>query len=153
MKNLKSAAICVLLCICYAGTFAQISHSSKTDHEKPLLFSDLPEKIGVNVPALETLLDLPAGKNIQIPFGLSFNLSGVIISKSDVNYPNVKTVIIKSSNRKGATFTFTRIRKEDGSFSYLGRMFSYNHSDAFEIMFENGQYFLAKKKSLDIINE
>jgi hypothetical protein len=51
MKKLKSAAICVLLTICYVGAFAQISQSSKTDYVKPSLFSDLPEKLNVNVPS------------------------------------------------------------------------------------------------------
>lgn len=153
MKKIKSGAICILLSICYVGAVAQISPSSKTDYEKPALFSDLPEKLNVNVPALEALLNLSAGQSIQVPLGRSFILQGVIISKSDANDQNVKTIVIKSSNRKGATLTFTRIRKEDGSFSYLGRMLSYTHSDAFEIIFENGQYFLTKKKSLDIINE
>jgi hypothetical protein len=153
MKKLKSGAICVLLTICYAGAVAQNPPSSKADFEKPALFSDLPEKLDVNIPALEALLDLSAGQSINVPLGRSFTLQGVIISKSDANDPNVKAVVIKSSNRKGATLTFTRIRKEDGSFSYLGRMLSYNHRDAFEITFENGQYFLKKKKSLDIFNE
>lgn len=153
MKKLKSAAICILLSICYLGAVAQISHTSKADYEKPSLFSDLPEKLNLNVPALEALFNLPAGQSIHVPFGGSFTLSGVIISKSDPNDTNVKTVVIKSSNRKGAALTFTRIRKENGSFSYLGRMFSYNHRDAFELIFESGHYFLAKKKSLDIINE
>jgi hypothetical protein len=99
------------------------------------------------------LFDLPTGQAIDVPLGRSFSLSGIIISKSDANDQNVKTVVIKSSNRKGATLTFTRIRKEDGSFSYIGRMLSYNHGDAFEVVFEKGQYFLTKKKSLDIINE
>jgi len=98
------------------------------------------------------MLDLPTGQSINLRLG-SFNFQGSIISKSDLNDLNVKTVVIKSSNRKGATFTFTRVHKEDGSFSYSGRMLSYNHSDAFEIVFEKGQYFLTKKKSLDMINE
>ncbi|MFN2438694.1 MAG: hypothetical protein ABR503_05805 [Chitinophagaceae bacterium] len=135
MKKLKSAAICVLLSIFCITTTAQISHSSKADYEKPALF-----------------FDLPPGQTIQIPFGRSFTLQGIIMSKSDANDINVKSVVIKLINRKGATLTFTRIRK-NGNFSYIGRMLSYHHSDAYEIKLENGQYFLTKKKSLDIINE
>jgi len=142
-----------MLCICYVGAVAQVSHTSKTDFEKPSLFSDLPEKLNLDIPVLEALFELPAGQHINVPFGQSFTLSGIIISKSDPNDQNVKTVVIKSNNRKGATLTFTRIRKENGSFSYLGRMFSYSRRDAFEIIFENGHYLLTKKKSLDIINE
>ncbi|HVE60820.1 MAG TPA: hypothetical protein VNA26_03325 [Chitinophagaceae bacterium] len=152
MKKLKSAAICVLLSIFCITTAAQISHSSKADYEKPALFSDLPEKLDANITALEALFDLPAGQTIQIPFGRSFTLQGIIMSKSEANDINVKSVVIKSINRKGATLTFTRVRK-NGNFSYIGRMLSYHHSDAFEIKLENGQYLLTKKKSLDIINE
>ncbi|MDQ3683517.1 MAG: hypothetical protein M3352_10685 [Bacteroidota bacterium] len=153
MKKIKSATICLLLSICCIGAVAQIHPSTKADYEKPAMFSDLPEKLNLNIPSLEAMLDLSAGQSIQVPLGRSFILKGVIISKSDANDLNVKSVVIKSNNRKGATLTFTRSRKEDGSFSYLGRMLSYNHNDAYEIIFENGQYFLTKKKLLDIINE
>ncbi len=153
MKTLKSGLFWLLLNILCVNADAQIHRSSKVDYEKPELFSDLPKKIELTIMALETFLDLPSGHSVNMPLGRYVNLQGVIISKSDENDPNVKTVVIKSINRKGATVTFTRIRKEDGSFSYSGRMFSYNHSDAFEIKFENEQYVLIKKKSIDIINE
>ncbi len=152
MKKLKSAAICFLVSICFISANAQVHRSSKLDYEKPELFSDLPKKIELTITTLETLLDLPTGQNINIPLG-RYSLQGIIVSKSDHNDISVKTVVVKSIDRKGATLTFTRVHKEDGSFSYSGRMFSYNHGDAFEIAFENERYILTKKKSLDIINE
>ncbi len=153
MKKLKSSIICLLLSTLCFNAVAQIHGSSKLDYEKPELFADLPKKIELTIAALESLLDLPSGHGVNLPLGRYITLQGIIISKSDVDDNNVKTIVIKSNNRKGATLTFTRIRKEDGSFSYSGRMLSYNHSDAFEIVFEKGQYFLTKKKSLDMINE
>jgi len=152
MKKLKSGIACLLLSMCCVNADAQVHPLAKSDYEKPALFSDLPQKLDLNIPALEAMLDLPTGQSINLRLG-SFNFQGSIISKSDLNDLNVKTVVIKSSNRKGATLTFTRVHKQDGSFSYSGRMLSYNHSDAFEIVFEKGQYFLTKKKSLDMINE
>lgn len=152
MKKLKSAAVCLLVSICFISANAQVHRSSKLDYEKPELFSDLPKQVELTITTLETLLDLPAGQNINIPLG-RYSLQGIIVSKSDHNDITVKTVVVRSINRKGATLTFTRVRKEDGSFSYSGRMFSYNHGDAFEIAFENERYILTKKKTLDIINE
>ncbi len=142
-----------MLNILYVNADAQVHRSAKVDYEKPELFSDLPSKIDLNIVTLENFLDLPSGRQVNIPLGSYFNLQGVIISKSDAGDADIKSIVIKSINRRGATFTFTRIHNKDGSFSYLGRMFSSNHSDAFEITFKNDQYILTKRKTLDIINE
>jgi hypothetical protein len=76
-----------------------------------------------------------------------------VVSKSDPIDPKVKSVVIRSTNRLGATMTFTRVTKEDGSYSYLGRIISYKNSDAYEFAQENGSYVLVKKHLYDLFNE
>ena len=102
---------------------------------------------------LEAVLDLPEGKAISVPLAKGARFHGTVVSKSNAYDPNVKSIVIKSTNRDGAAFTFARLRNEDGSFSYQGRILSRKHSDAFEIQLEDGQYVLTKTPLLDLLTE
>lgn len=126
---------------------------TEPDYNKPALFDDLPSKLPFDIKVVEALLDLSEGQSLSIPLTKAVRFQGTVVSKSDANDPNLKSIVIKSSNRLGATFTFSRLREEDGSISYQGRILSFKHSDAFEIQLENGQYVLTKKKFYDLLNE
>jgi hypothetical protein len=154
MNYLKSGAICVLLSFCLLNVQAQSTASpTEPDYNKPKLFADLADRHTINVADLELLFALPVGQTINASLSASFPFRGTIVSKSDPADANLKSVIIKSTNRLGATFGFTRLQKEDGSFIYRGRMISNAHSDAFDIEWEAGQYVLVKKHTLKLINE
>jgi hypothetical protein len=154
MKILKSGTLCVLLIACALGSMAQKTLPvSEPDYNKPRLFADLPQKFALNIKAFELLLDLPEGKTINVPLTDRLRYQGAIVSKSDPADTQVQSVVIKSTNRLGSTFTFTRIRKEDGSYVYKGRLLSYKHSDAYEIQQENGQYILNKHHLYDLYSE
>ena len=154
MKILKSGALCVLLYACALSSAAQKSLPvSEPDYNKPKLFADLPQTLILNVKALEQFLDLPEGQSINVPLTDKIRYQGTIVSKSDPLDTEVKTVVIKSTNRLGSSFTFTRIRNVDGSFAYRGRLLSHKHSDAYEIQQENGQYILNKKSLYDLLDE
>ena len=53
----------------------------------------------------------------------------------------------------GAALSFSKLMKEDGSISYIGRIISFQHGDAYEIILENGQYFFVKKDFYDLVND
>ena len=154
MKQLIANAIFFLLCFCSINVAAQKENLiNEPDYNKPKLFADLPQKFDVNIPALETLLDLPEGQNINFPITQNKRYQGVVVSKSNPTDTSVKSVVINSTNKQGATFTFTRIRNEDGSFDYIGRIISYKNSDAFELVKEEGSYRLVKRHLYDLFNE
>lgn len=154
MKYLKSGAICVLLSFSFLTSIAQFTPPTpKTDLNKPKLFADLDEKIKLNVTDLEALLDLPEGQTVNVHLGGPFNYRGTIVSKSDATEASVKSVVIKSINRAGATLTFTKVMGENESFQYRGRILSLQHGDAFDIQEEGGQYMLVKKSLYDLFNE
>ena len=154
MKILKSGALCVLLFACALSSTAQKSLPvSEQDYNKPKLFADLPQKLPLNVKALELLLDLSEGQSINVPLTDKMRYQGVVVSKSDPSDPNVRSIIVKSTNRLGSTFTFTRVLNLDGSVFYRGRLLSYKHSDAYEIEEEDGHYILNKKHLYDLFNE
>ncbi|HYH14505.1 MAG TPA: hypothetical protein VD794_04770 [Flavisolibacter sp.] len=154
MKILKTGALCVLLHALALSSNAQNNLPlSEPDYNKPKLFDDLPSKFPLDVKLLELLLDLPIGQSLAIPLTKGLRYQGVVVSKSDASDPNLKSIVIKSTNRGGAIFNFTRLRNEDGSNTYMGRILSHKHGDAFEIEFEDGQYILNKKQLYDLFNE
>ena len=156
MKILKSGALCVLLSICCMSNYAQNAKApvfSEPDYNKPKLFADLPNKISLELPSFESLLNLPEGETVNVRLTGPFNYHGTIVSKSGSENESSKSVVINSINRKGAVLTFTRTKNTDGTYAYIGRIISHSHSDAFEIEKENGQYVLVKKQLYDLFNE
>jgi hypothetical protein len=154
MKTLKTIAIGVLFCLSYLGSTAQEKIPvNEPDYNKPKLFADLPQKMNIRIIDLESLLDLSVGTSVTARFTPGFLLHGTIVSASGDAETSVRSVIIKSTNRQGAVFTFTKLTNSDGSFSYKGRILSRDNSDAYEIVKESDQYILLKKDYHEIISE
>jgi len=154
MNILKTCAFCVFLIACGISSSAQGKVPiNEPDYNKPHLFADLPDKMPVKVSNLETLLDLEPGDPVNVAISTNFHIIGSVISKSSERDLNVKSIVIKSINRKGAIFTYTKTVKEDGTVKYLGRIISTKNSDAYVIEKEEDQYILKKKNLYDLISE
>lgn len=156
MKTLKSIAICALLGLIYFHSEAQEAvRINQPDYNKPKLFADLPQKMNVTLSDMESLFDLSVGAPVKAKLTNSFYLKGTIVSKSGTAETAVRSVVIKSTSKtwQGAVLTFTKIRKDDGSYSYKGRIMSRESIDAYEITKENGQYVLQKKNYYEMIAE
>lgn len=155
MRILKFGALFMLLHAFALSSAAQNNRFPlpEPDYNKPRLFDDLPATFPIDVKLLEAFLDLPEGRSLSLALSKGVHFQGKVVSKSDANDPNVKSIVIKSTNRIGSAFTFTRVRNEDGSFSYQGRILSLKHGDAFEIQMVDGQYVLTKTRFYDLVNE
>lgn len=156
MKTLKSIAICALLSLIYFHSQAQETvRINQPDYSKPKLFADLPQKMNLTISDMESLFDLSVGAPVMAKLTKSFYLKGTIVSKSGSAETAVRSVVIKSTTntRQGAVLTLTKIRKDDGSYSYKGRIMSRESIDAYEITKENGQYVLQKKNYYEMIAE
>lgn len=154
MKILKTGAICVLTCLCYVHTAAQQpTLVNESVYNKPKIFADLPSKLQLNHQMLEGLLNLEVGSKINFPLGQGYHFHGVVVSKSDATDTQTRTVVVRASNRQGVTFTFTRNTNTDGTYAYLGRMMSFKHGDAFEIIEEKGELVLVKKEAHSLIED
>ena len=155
MKFRKTSAFFALLTICYLHSSSQGTTPpvNEPDYNKPKLFSDLPDNLNLRLGDLETLLDLPEGAQVNATIANGLTLVGTVVSKSNPADVSSKTVVIKSPTRHGTTFTFTRIKKDDGSFSYIGRMLSKGSGDALVIVKEGTNYLIRKKGYYEIINE
>lgn len=153
MKILKISAICVLFSLIYLSASAQNIPLNDPDQNKPHLFADMPQRMRVQVSDLESLLNLPVGASVNTVLAPGFNFQGIVVSISPVSDAAVKSVVIKSTNRKGATLTFTKTINANGSVKFLGRIISMKNGDAFEMVKENDQYVLQKKNLSELVTE
>jgi hypothetical protein len=155
MKILKTTAIgaCFIVCTLHSSAQSNTIPLNEPDYNKPKLFADLPQKMTLRMSELESLFNLPVGAAVNTLFTEKFRFQGTVVSKSDAQDPTVKSIVLRSSNRQGATFTFTRRTNSDGSSTYLGRMISMQHGDAYELTIENGTYVLNKTGYYDLVSE
>jgi len=124
---------------------------NEPDYNKPKLFADLPDRVDFNPNNLSNLFELQVGQSVNLPISSDFTFSGLVVSKS--NDPKSSSVVIRSTNRVGARLVFTKVSDTDNTIKYIGRIISLQHSDSYEIVFENNQYYLKKKGLYDLINE
>ena len=143
----------ITACCMHASAQESALPLNQPNYNKPKLFADLPDKMPLRVGDLEGLFNLPVGKQITAMVANGFPFVGTVISKSDGADTSVKSIVVNSLTRQGATFTFTRITGKDGTVSYIGRMLSKANGDALEIAKEGDQYIIRKKNLYDLINE
>jgi len=155
MKKLSVTALGLLLLFCLNKASAQ-DHTiplNEPDYNKPKLFADLPQRMNLKTAGIEGLFNTALGAQVSYRMADNFLWEGTVVSRSDASDARIRSIVIRSTNRPGATFTFTRTQQSDGTFSYIGRIMSRNNGDAFEIELDGGQYVLAKKNLYDLLSE
>ena len=156
MKNLSAAVLFACIISCSVQVFAQTAISkalplNEPDYNKPKLFADLPSQIDFNEQDFLDLFAMPIGATVKLRISAEFIFSGELTSKA--NDSTATTVVIRSTNRIGARFVFTRTTFGNGSPRYLGRIFSFGHSDGYELVPENNRYYFKKKSIYELISE
>lgn len=155
MKTLKTPIVFILFVLCYLNSSAQNNKPpvNEPDYNKPKLFTDLPDKITFDPSQVENVFTLRVGASAKVLPMTDALFVGNVVSTSDARDRSSKTVVIKLTNRPGATLTLSKIVNADGTTTYRGRIISRTNGDAFELTKENGQYFLIKKSLYDLMNE
>lgn len=155
MKICKTVALlaCFVFCLLRATAQSPTSLLRSPDYSKPKRFADLPEKQFLNVNELESLFQLAPGATVALPMTKKLLLQGTVVSVSAPTDKFVKSVVVKSTNRPGTAFTFTRITESDGRFTYTGRMLGRETGDALEIIKEGERYVLRKRGLYEMISE
>lgn len=158
MKNLKFLGLCLLcLTVCARVSAQQKAPINEPDYNKPRLFSELPDRIPVDIQELKNMLSgtVEAGRQMHLPFADKqlAGLNGKVVSQASKYDNKIRTLIIRSSNFSGATLTLSSSTNQDGTVNYIGRIISFNHGDLYELEKQNDQYVLVKKNYHDLVNE
>ena len=155
MKNLAKGLICLSVFLIGVKLSAQNPPIPvhEPDMNRPSLFQNLPEKISCRIDDLSSLLQSEIGNTISFTLSGNVSFQGVVSSVATKFENTLQSVVIRSTNFPGAAFSFSKLIKEDGTVSYIGRIISFHHADAYEILNENGQYYFVKKGFYDLVNE
>lgn len=157
MKNLRTCLLCASLILSGMGAFAQEHKApiNEPDYNKPKLFTSLPDNIAVNPAQLFGAANKTSGNNVDIRLSdaAQVSLQGTIVSAETKFDGKLQSVVIKSSNFNGATFTLSKIVDENGAVSYTGRLISFQHGDLYVLQHTGDQYKLVKKNFYDLVNE
>ena len=153
MKNLAKGFLCLFVFFLSITLSAQDPPVREPDMNRPSLFQNLPEKIACHINDLAALLQSEIGKTVSFSLAENTNFHGVFSSVATKFENTLQSVVIRSTNFTGAALSFSKLIKEDGTVSYIGRIISFQHGDAYEITLENGQYYFIKKGFYDLVNE
>jgi hypothetical protein len=153
MKNPKAGILCFLFFFFSLIVHAQNLPVREPDRNRPLLFSQMPDKLSISAASLENLLQSELNRQVSVNLSTDIVFQGTVSSVSAKHQPGVSSVVIRSANFQGAAFTVSRLSRADGTSYFIGRIISFQHGDGYEIMLENGQYYLIKKGFYDMVNE
>ena len=153
MKNLAKGFICLFLFFSCLQSNAQKPPVREPDMNRPSLFQNLPNKISCRINDLSALLESEIGKAVSFSLVDNLSFQGVVSSVASKFDNTLNSVVIRSTNFPGAALSFSKITKEDRTISFVGRIISFQHGDAYEINLENGQYYFVKKGFYDLVNE
>jgi len=157
MKDLRTVVIIAGICCFTATSFAQESKVpiNEPDYNRPAQFDQLPARIAVTTAELDQVIHFQAGKKATISFASksSLQFEGQVVSVADHAEQKFQSVVFRSTNFPGASFTIAKRVDEEGVITYTGRIISFQHADLFELKKENGNYFLVKRNFYDLVNE
>lgn len=157
MKNRIKAALCVAMLYFSINATAQQPNIplNEPDPNKPLLFSNLPDRIPVNMDNLSRAMDFTVGNtvNLLVSDANQLEVEGIVTSTASKYNNSIQSVVIKSTNYNGAVFTISKITDANGQVSFTGRFISMQHGDLFELISDNSRYVLVKRKFYDLVNE
>jgi hypothetical protein len=157
MKNLRTITVCVSILLYSLCTSAQnvTIPINEPDYNKPMLFSNLPDKISVNITEINSMFSLPVGRevNLQLSDQTNLQFTGAIVASVNKYANTMQSIVIRSSNYNGARFTLSKVIADDGTVTYIGRIISFLHGDVFELQTLNNELVLVKRKFYDLVNE
>lgn len=157
MKSLRTTVLCVSIALCSLGSYAQDKPApvNEPDYNKPKLFDGLPASIRLNADDISGLFSTALGKaaTLQLTDDSRFRFEGEVVSSANQPGNSTQSMVIRSTNYNGATFTISKTTAANGTVSYRGRIISFKHGDLFELQSQNGQYLLVKRNYYDLVNE
>jgi len=145
MKNLVILGG-IVLCLNSLQLTAQVKAPlNSIQAEKPLLFTDLPQKFSVSILAIEKIFAGSSSGNVKIPIDNNRIIQGVISEKLQRS-KQLTTINIRLPQYQQALFTISKITGENQKVNYTGRIIHIDYGDVLLLKQENQQLFMLKEK-------
>ena len=145
MKNRYLAGFLGLFIISAVATFGQEPIPVKQQiPDKPLIFSQLPERSFCNADELVQLFRIPVSSSIIIHLNGNLPLRGVI-TENIQRSPGTTSINIRLSDYAGALFNISLIEKPGYLPMLNGRIVHPQSGDVLVLTQENNQYILQRK--------
>ena len=147
MKHYATYALLLVLLIPALTGFSQ------NNTLKPKQFSAFPATINCSESELSKIFNAAPGQTISLSFSDNFIFSGNVTSNL-VKYSNLQTAVIVSPDYSNTIFSVSKIRNNNNSISYIGRIINKNYFDGFELK-QNaaGNYQLIKMETDRVIQD
>lgn len=138
----------LLLCSLFSyKSFAQVTTT------KPAIFAAYPLNIILQESQLAQYFTKAEGATSDVALTPGFQFAGKVSSNIQ-KYPNLQSVVVRSSNFPGAVLQVSKITNQDNSISYSCHIISHEASDGYEMKPSgNGEYVLSKIQSFDILQD
>lgn len=128
---------------------------NEPDLNRPRLFEHLPAEIPVSISELNRILSGETTEGRQADVAFADNklspFKGTIVSAAREN--KMRSVVIRSTEFNGASLTLSSSTNADGTVTYRGRIISFKHGDAYELVQRDDQYVLVKKNFYEMVYE
>lgn len=144
MKTLSKLSFAAILSVCSIASFAQL----KDTRQK--LYAAFPQTISVDKNTFTGVLQTAVGNSVSLPFTNDFIFSGKVIGNF-TKYNNLQTIIIQSAENKESILQISKIEQEN-TVLFTGRILNNNAADGYELKNNNGNYFLQKFETLQLLD-
>ncbi len=136
MKSLSKNLLLLMLCLTTASSFSQTV--------KKKVYAAYPDVIEFNSDELRNAFNKTAGANVSLYFSNELIISGTVINNT-WKYDNLQSLIIKVPDFADAIFHISKQVDQQKNITYVGRIFSPDASDGYEIKQDmSGSYRLNK---------
>lgn len=150
-------ALLFLLLSAIAGQAQNKALFKEPDHNRPRLFTQLPDELTLAVSEMEELL-LPARAGNKSESMMKAEKKSAVFTLNYISatsqYENkVQTVMLRLKDYPGATLTLSSSTNADGTVAYAGRIISFKHGDMYQLVQKGNSYVWKKRNFYDVVNE
>jgi hypothetical protein len=153
MKNRFTAGFLLVCMLQTSSLLAQDPIPVKQQlPNKPLIFSQIPERSECSFLLWEQLQTWSVGKAIQLPLTDKAIFSGTVTEKVQ-RAANIQSLNIKLSNYPGTLLNLTLVSEPNQPVQISGRFINPNSGDVLLLMYENNKYVLKKQQQQFFMTE
>jgi hypothetical protein len=145
---------CLLAFFLGASSFAsaqKMAPQREPDYSKPKLFLSMPLIVPVVLQQLDSLLLQPEGKPVTLHLGAGYEFQGQVVSRSNGFDKTLSSMVVRMTGPAALTLSLSR-RTTDVGAQYTGRLISYEHGDALELVADAGGYHFEKRGLYDLLS-